>query len=357
MSGGVDSTVSAWLLKQRGCQVEGRSQPGQTYWHEVFLPLIEDYQRGLTPNPDIFCNSRVKFDAFWRHCIQDLGADAIATGHYARTSFGDFGEHAHPDRAVQLLRSMDLHKDQTFFLSRVSESALRKVMFPVGGMTKDLVKQIAVQAGFEDIAKKKESMGICFIGRRKAGFQEFFQHYVEDLPGDIIDQETGRVLGQHRGVHMWTCGQRVPLTSDNRKLFVSHKDAGTKAIYVVNGSSHPALFCENFFASDPFWINGQPDQLRHGEKSLECQFRVQNNQPWTPCVINLGMSATSGRNWEYMDQGNLIVSSAKPLRAVTPGQHAVFYQGEVCLGSAIITRAGANFQTMGKASQIYDNKA
>lgn len=383
MSGGVDSTVSALMLKSKGyevigvhmrnwdlvdetgeCTADQNAQEAEDickrvgipfrevnlvkeYWNKVFLPLIQDYESGLTPNPDILCNSQIKFSDFLQICHEDIGCDAVATGHYARTSFGEDLENYHPDKNVKLLKSMDQVKDQTFFLSQVPQEGLRKVMFPVGGMTKDVVKKLATSSGFQDVAKKKESMGICFIGKRKKGFQKFLEDYVENNPGNVIDIDTGLVIGKHNGVHLWTVGQRIPNTAKSDRLFVARKDADSQTLFACHGRDHPALFCEYFFAGKPHWIDRQPDQLRHGSKSLECEFRFQNTQPLTKCVVSFSMTSTSADNWEFMDQSALTVSSAEPLRAVTPGQFVAFYKGDECLGSAVITRPGPNLCTMG----------
>jgi len=386
MSGGVDSTVSALLLKQRGYEVvgafmknwDGVDETGvcssdkdceaaervasklgiqfqivnlvKEYWNEVFEDLLDDYKQGLTPNPDILCNSRVKFDHFYHHAVNNIGCDAIATGHYARNSYGQDLEFNNINEPARLLKSVDRTKDQTFFLSQMPQEALRKTLFPVGDLPKYVVKQIASQSGFPEIALKKESMGICFVGKKSApgkrGFQEFISEYIDENPGNFIDIDTGEILGKHSGMHHWTVGQSIKLNLNQNKYVVVSKNVKSNEIHVADDPKHPALYSENFFTSSPHWIAGPPDQLRFSgsDRTLEAEFRFQNMAPLTQCVMSFNMSSTS--NWEFMDQNSLIVSTAEPMRAVTPGQFAAFYKGDQCLGSARIVRPGPSLYTL-----------
>ena len=386
MSGGVDSTVGAHMLKSKGFEVIGvfmknwdiadetgtcradkeaedaeyacqqLNIPFQTvnfvkqYWNEVFEKLVNEYEQGWTPNPDVDCNRHIKFGTFYQHCREYIGCDAIATGHYARSSFGDFLEDQDISKNVKLLKAMDSVKDQTFFLSQIPQNALRSTMFPIGSLTKDVVKKIAKSTkGLEKIAKKKESMGICFVGKRRDGFQEFLKEYTETAIGPIIDIETYKTIGEHEGVHLWTIGQDARLAGQKGlPYFVCDKDKTTNTVYVCKGSNHPALYCENFHTDEPYWIDHAPEELsnRSQDQTLNCQYRSQNQQPVSDVCISYGLSSTG--NWEFVNRKSLIVSLVEPERAITPGQYAVFYKGEECLGSARINKVGPSLYTMNK---------
>jgi len=389
LSGGVDSSISALLLKKRGFEVVGvfmRNWDGvdetgicsadqdcldaervahkldipfftvdlvKEYWNEVFQDMIEGYKEGLTPNPDILCNSNVKFSHFLQHALENIGCDAIATGHYARNSL-DLQEKSISNNESQLparlLKSVDRTKDQTFFLSQMPQNALRRTIFPVGDLTKNVVKEIAKAGGMASVADRKESMGICFVGKKNApggrGFQQFIAEYVDDKPGNFVDVDTGEVLGEHSGIHQWTVGQRCRINRNDSSYFVVSKCPNSNVITVASDSNHPSLFTQNFFTYEPHWISGPPEQLRSKlvGRSLEAEFRFQNMAPLTRCVVNYGMRTTS--NWECIDQSSLTVSVAEPLRAVTPGQYSAFYIGDQCLGGARILRAGPSLYTL-----------
>ena len=385
MSGGVDSTVSALLLQRRGYEVvgvlmrnwDGRDETGhceadremeeaakvadklginflqvdlvKEYWTEVFQDMVEGYRLGLTPNPDVLCNSRVKFKHFLDFAVNSVGCDAIATGHYARNSFGEGLEGAEEGVGARLLKAVDRTKDQTFFLSQMPQEALRVTMFPVGELTKPVVKEIARQAGFADIADKKESMGICFVGKKVApggrGFQEFISEYVEAKEGPLVHIDTGEEVGRHQGLHHWTIGQRVGINRDDKSYHVVSRDVATNVIQVADDAQHPALYSESFYTGAPHWIAESPEGLRAGgRRMVEVEFRFQNMAPLTQCVVSFAMKSTT--NWESVDPSRLVVSVAEPLRAVSPGQFAAFYQGDVCLGSARIRRPGPSLYTL-----------
>lgn len=193
----------------------------------VYRNFIREYEEGLTPNPDVLCNRIIKFDLFYKSALETHGCDAIATGHYARSSFGSFLENYKPSEDVRLLEAADTFKDQTFFLSQVPQNALRKCMFPVGSLTKKQVKDIACQIGLSNIAKKTESTGLCFVGKRT--FQSFIAEFIEDKPGHFVDIDTGKVLGEHKGIHHWTLGQRTRMWGP-KGYFVYKKDPQTRIV-------------------------------------------------------------------------------------------------------------------------------
>ncbi|CAB0038851.1 unnamed protein product [Trichogramma brassicae] len=368
ISGGVDSAVTALLLKSKGFEVTavfmknwdianelGECQADKDledakwicnklkiplvdvnfvkeYWNDVFDNLIKNYEKGNTPNPDIQCNKKIKFNKFFNFARSELGADAIATGHYARSSFGPYLESFKANENARLLRAKDSFKDQTFFLSQIPQLALQRTMFPLGDYFKQEVKQIAKEANLDIVVNKKESMGICFIGRRN--FQKFIDEYIENKPGNFIDILTGEIVGKHNGIHQWTLGQCCRIGGISVSYFVLHKNISNNNIYVVPGTKHPMLYSEFLIAENIHWIYGEPKQLKNSTNVFDCDFRFQHTHELVPCTI-------------YKSPDNkLSIRLYKPLRAVTPGQFAVFYSGEECLGSAEIVKIGfhCNFQ-------------
>jgi len=270
----------------------------------------------LTPNPDILCNKYIKFDAFFNYCFNNLKVDAIATGHYARNSFGTFLEHYEDHEEVKLLKAFDTFKDQTLFLSYIKQESLRKTMFPIGGMEKSKIKKIARDAGLNLFAEKKESTGICFIGNRN--FKNFINEYLESTPGEFVDIVTGNVVGFHDGIHQWTIGQRCRIPGCLKPYFTVAKDVKTNIIYVAAGTDHPSLFSNIVCTSEPYWI-----RRMEIDRNRNYEFRFQHTKPLIGCKI------------EQKDNGLRIILDC-PLRAITPGQYAVIYLGEECLGSARI---------------------
>ncbi|XP_076647306.1 mitochondrial tRNA-specific 2-thiouridylase 1 isoform X2 [Halictus rubicundus] len=304
------------------------------YWNNVFSYLIEQYQNGLTPNPDILCNRHIKFDKFFQFARTELQADAIATGHYVRTSFGPFLENFKPDTNVLLLQAEDKKKDQTFFLSQVPQESLRYSMFPLGNYLKCNVKQIAQEIGLDLVASKKESMGICFVGKRN--FQDFVSEYIPEKPGDFVDLETGKVIGNHMGFHHWTVGQRTKVPNGSDAMFVCKKNVETNTIFVVRGTNHSALYSDLVKTDVPYWISKEPKELNQHFRIFHCDFRFQHKDSLVPCTVHKILN------------NELIIKLSEPLRAITEGQFAVLYNGEECLGSAPIKYPGVSYFSLGR---------
>lgn len=350
MSGGVDSSVSALLLQQQGYEVEGlfmknwdeddgteyctakadladaervcarlgiklhTANFAAEYWDNVFEHFLAEYQAGRTPNPDILCNREIKFKVFLEYA-QILGAELIATGHYVRRA--DHQGHTH------LLKGLDDNKDQSYFLHAVGEAEFARTLFPVGELEKPAVRRIAEEHQLATHAKK-DSTGICFIGERR--FKDFLQSYLPAQPGTIETPE-GTVIGEHAGLMYHTIGQRQGLGiggvrgADEAPWFVAHKDLQRNVLIAVQGGDHPLLFSEALTATQPHWINGVPEQAE-----FRCRAKVRYRQSDQPCLVQL--------------KGDQIhVAFDEPQRAVTPGQSVVFYQGDRCLGGAVIEHA------------------
>jgi tRNA (5-methylaminomethyl-2-thiouridylate)-methyltransferase len=231
------------------------------------------------------------------------------------------------------LEATDTFKDQTFFLSQVPEKYLRKTMFPVGEYSKHRVKEMASEIGLPKISKKKESTGICFIGDRT--FQDFISEYIDVKPGNFVDINSGKIVGQHLGIHNWTLGQRAKIGGQKKPYFVCRKDVESSTIYVAAGTNHPSLYSDMLYTQDPHWINDSP--FKDGNY-LICSFRFQHTKPLTKCLI-----------YKANEAGNrLILKLEKPLRSMTPGQFAVFYKDGECLGSSRILEAGPSRNFIGR---------
>lgn len=342
VSGGVDSAMAAFLLKNEGFNVTGvfmknwdiRDETGKCmmekdyddaryicdklkipliqvdfvkeYWNEVFSDLLEKYQNGYTPNPDILCNKNIKFDKFFHLACNRFQADAIATGHYAKTSFGPYLENYKTNANVRLLQAQDSNKDQTFFLSQVSQRTLRQCMFPLGNYLKSHVKMMAIEVGLHRIARKKESMGICFVGKRE--FQDFISEYIKDKPGDYIDLDSGLPIGRHDGIHKRTIGQRCKIGGCVRPYYAFIKNQKSNTITVVAGTTHPALYSDFLITREIHWINEEPRELRLNNSVWNCNFRFQHRNPLIACKV---YKVSSGRLFIRLDV---------PLRAITKGQ-------------------------------------
>jgi tRNA-uridine 2-sulfurtransferase len=347
MSGGVDSSVAAYLLKEAGHHVEGvfmKNWEGDDtdtfcpatkdrddaqlvceqlnielhmvnfadkYWERVFAFFLEEYRAGRTPNPDILCNKEIKFKAFLDYAKQ-RGADGIATGHYVRS--------LQQEDRVQLLKGCDPLKDQSYFLYALNESQLAQSLFPVGELTKYQVRTIAQNLGLLNHAKK-DSTGICFIGERK--FKTFLSDYLPAKPGKIETSE-GEVIGEHDGLMFYTIGQRQGLHIGGRKgkaespWYAAEKDMSRNVLIVVQGDQHPALFKSSLIATTMHWIN-QPPSL-----PIHVTAKTRYRQPDQVCLI------------EQRDDTHYRVTFDQPQRAITNGQSVVFYQDDICLGGGII---------------------
>lgn len=350
LSGGVDSSVTALKLLEQGHRVTGLFMKNweeddgteyctamadladaqqvcdrlgielktvnfaAEYWDEVFEVFLSEFKAGRTPNPDILCNKHVKFKAFLDYALEDLGAEYIATGHYARAREQD-GE-------FQLLKGLDPNKEQSYFLYAMGQKALSKTLFPIGHLHKPEIRAIAEQAGFAN-SRKKDSTGICFIGERK--FKDFLQRYLPAQPGEMRTPE-GQYIGQHHGLMYYTIGQRQGLgiggikNAPDEPWFVLDKDLDNNVLIVGQGHEHPLMMHNTLEAGQLDWCGntGLTETLR-------CAAKTRYRQPDQDCVV------------EPLDGGSRVrVRFDQPQRAITPGQSVVFYLGEVCLGGGII---------------------
>ncbi len=355
LSGGVDSAVSAWLLKQQGHEVVGVFMKNweddddseycssrqdfldaaavadvigieiehvnfaAEYKDRVFAEFLREYSAGRTPNPDVLCNAEIKFKAFLDHAVR-LGAERIATGHYARARFN-------PDtQRHELLKGLDPTKDQSYFLHRLQQHQIAKTLFPVGELPKKEVRRIAAEIGLPN-AHKKDSTGICFIGERP--FREFLNQYLSNEPG-LIQDDKGRTLGEHVGLSFYTLGQRKGIgiggirpsskdadAGEHLPWFVARKDMERNVLYVVQGHDHPWLASHRLQAQDLSWVAGGPPQR------TELQAKTRYRQPDEPCTVTVASD-------------HLEAHFPDAQWAVTPGQSVVLYDSEVCLGGGVI---------------------
>ena len=349
MSGGVDSSVAALLLKQQGCDVVGLFMKNwedddddeycstrqdlidaaaaadvigvpleavnfsAEYKDRVFAEFLREYRAGRTPNPDVLCNAEIKFKAFLDHAMA-LGASRIATGHYAQLR--------DRDGAVELLRGADPGKDQSYFLHRLTQGQLARVRFPIGHLRKPEVRRLAREAGLPNHAKK-DSTGICFIGERP--FREFLNRYLPREPGPIMTPE-GRRVGEHVGLAFYTIGQRKGIgiggvrNGDGEAWYVAAKDLPANTLVVVQGHDHPALLTRTLKAQDASWVGGEAPR-EGSDHAAKTRYR----QADSPCRVTRS------------DDESIALEFAQPQWAVTPGQSVVLYDREVCLGGAVIS--------------------
>ena len=392
LSGGVDSAVTAHLLKQQGYDVVGIFMKNweddddseycssnidfvdaaavadvigieiehvnfaAEYKDRVFAEFLREYQAGRTPNPDVLCNAEIKFKAFLDHAMR-LGAEKIATGHYARVRCvaADTGEPVGQDETsratardgarvrYELLKGLDPSKDQSYFLHRLNQAQLSKTLFPVGELHKTEVRRIAEEIGLPN-AKKKDSTGICFIGERP--FREFLNRYISHAPG-LIQDERGRTLGRHQGLSFYTLGQRQGLgiggvkekgaqrgSGDHSPWFVARKDLDKNVLRVVQGHDHPWLLSPTLTADDTSWVAGHPP----AQATLAAKTRYRQTD--APC------------HFEGHADGSFTLDFPQDQWAVTPGQSAVLYDGEVCLGGGVIAQVGPGRATSAAASTL-----
>lgn len=351
MSGGVDSSVSAFILQQQGYQVEGlfmknweedddtdyctaandladaqavcdklgiklhKINFAAEYWDNVFEHFLAEYKAGRTPNPDILCNKEIKFKAFLEYAVEDLGADYIATGHYVRRS--------DVNGQTKLLRGLDSNKDQSYFLYTLSKDQVAQSLFPVGEIEKPIVRAIAGDLGLIT-AEKKDSTGICFIGERK--FKDFLARFLPAQPGEI-HMVDGKVIGKHDGLMYYTLGQRKGLGIGGVKglsedpFYVVEKDLINNVLVVAQGNDNSALLSQGLMATQLYWIDRLPIR-----QNLRCTVKTRYRQKDVDCEVI------------PINDDCIEVRFDEPQIAVTPGQSAVFYQGEVCLGGGVIER-------------------
>lgn len=358
MSGGVDSSVTALLLKQQGFRVIGMfmknwdepesdattcpaaadwedvlrvcDQIGipaypvnfvQNYWDHVFSDFLTQLKKGYTPNPDILCNREIKFKVLLEKALE-LGADYLATGHYC--------QNIDMEGQPCLVKGLDPNKDQTYFLYTMQKEILKKVLFPVGGLLKSDLREFARTHGLAT-SEKKDSTGICFIGKRD--FKPFVQQYIQYSPGHF-ERLSGEVVGKHDGAAYYTLGQRkgMGIGGPGEPWFVVGKDIDRNVVYVEQGTRHPALYCDVLEAEELTWVSGEAPKTF----PYRCRSKVRYRQPDQECVV------------EKIEGGRAFVRFDIPQRSVTPGQSIVFYDGVVCLGGGIITNPGPSYHTMGR---------
>jgi tRNA-specific 2-thiouridylase len=357
LSGGVDSAVAAYLLKQQGyeviavfmrnwdsqlnndilgnptnedevCSQEKDYQDAKAvathlgiplkrvdfikeYWDHVFMYFIEEYTRGRTPNPDVLCNKHIKFKAFLDYA-DSLQANYMATGHYARV------EH-HDGKDTVMLKGLDTNKDQSYFLCQLNQKQVQKTLFPLGNMDKTEVRKIANEIHLP-VANKKDSTGICFIGERD--FKEFLKNYIPAQNGRMVDIETGDIIGEHQGIMYYTIGQRkgLGIGGPGDAWFVVGKNYKDNVLYISQGNQSQWLLSHGALITDVNWILSDKPTI------LSCKAKFRYRQPDNDVTI------------KFIDETTIYVTFKKPIKAVTPGQAAVFYDGDICLGGGTIEK-------------------
>ena len=351
MSGGVDSSTVAYLLKKAGYDIFGlfmknwdeKDESGhcisekeykdvvsvcnaldipyyavnftEEYWDNVFTHFLEEIKGGYTPNPDVLCNREIKFNVLLKKALS-LGADKLATGHYCQTHEG------------QLIKGIDPEKDQSYFLYTIKKDILGTVLFPIGGMEKSEVRRVAKEAKIS-VHDKKDSTGICFIGKRN--FKSFLENYIPNVPGNFETLD-GEILGKHEGAVYYTIGQRkgMGIGGPGDAWFVVNKEVQRNVVIVAQGKNHPALFADTLIATEVSWVGPPPSTF-----PFTCKAKVRYRQKEQTCTI------------EKEEDGHIYVSFEEPQRAITPRQSVVFYDGDVCMGGAIIKSAGNSYYQRG----------
>lgn len=357
MSGGVDSSVTALLLKQQGFRVIGMFMKNweekdadgicqsareyedvvrvceqidipyysvnfvKEYWDNVFSHFLAEFKLGYTPNPDILCNREIKFKVLLEKALE-MGGDFLATGHYC--------QNVNSEGIYQLHKGSDPGKDQSYFLYTIGQKALSKVLFPVGNMLKPELRQLAHSSQLATSAKK-DSTGICFIGKRD--FKEFLGKYLAYIPGEFQTLD-GKVVGEHEGMAYYTPGQRkgMGIGGPGEPWFVVGKDVERNIVYLEQGTRHPALYCDELTAVEPSWVSGEAPAF-----PFACKAKVRYRQQDQECIV------------EKDESGALQVRFSVPQRAVSARQSIVFYEGNNCLGGAMIAEAGSSYYHQGRS--------
>lgn len=377
LSGGVDSAVAAYLLKEQGYDVTccfmrnwdsfanndiagnptiqndtcpqeqdymdakavadklgltlQRVDYIQEYWDHVFSTFLDEYKKGRTPNPDILCNKYIKFDSFYNRAM-DLGFDAVATGHYASTTFeNDFN---------YLTRAKDQNKDQTYFLCQVDQDAFQHTLFPLGNIEKPKVREIAKTLELDSVSSKKDSTGICFIGERN--FRQFLSNYLPSKNGPIIDIDSGKVIGEHVGVLYYTIGQRkgLNISTERGPWFVIGKDVQTNILFVCHTSKQEWLYSDSCLVKGVNWLVPKDYKL-----PTDCTAKFRYRQ------------ADQDVSIQVLDESTVLVSYPQKIASVTCGQEAVFYDGKVCLGGGVIEEVYINKEDLNqKIISTYEDK-
>ena len=365
ISGGVDSAVSALLLKRMGLEVCGvymknwdtRDEKGhcqsdedreyasrvcdkldipltevnfvKEYWTGVFQPMLDQAEKGMTTNPDVYCNKRIKFNLLHQKCAEIFNTEnfVVATGHYCGTSLGKrvLSENFCHSQKVHLLRAKDTYKDQTMFLHKITEKALRQTYFPLHHISKTEVKEIAKNSEIGFTLDRRESIGICFVGKRK--FSDFVSTYIPPRRGNFVDLESKKVLAKHTGIHQFTVGQRAGIAGMSIAYAVLHRCNETGNVIVVPSTEHEALYSRSFITDSLHWISDIPEKYKN-KSFFRCQMRQNHRFPLTKCTVNL------------LENSKALIVSDFPLRSLTIGQDAILYDDEICLGGGTICNIG-----------------